>query len=324
MEERMIDDEYGRGVRLKKTKDGYVDVTDAEMEMEVETDEEDGEEAVFEFPAFDADEDDEDLVSLTPEEAAALRKQKEEAAAKRKADYERCCGEGDELLQTGSFHAAELKFEKALALDEEATEASVGYWRAKTSNFAEPDVLIGEYVEAGIESLEYDLGYKAAEILKREYKGVFERRVQEISDEEAPLVQIVEEKQASRREVLQARVKRSTIVFLAGLLPTAAFLVLTIVFGLSNFTTRENTFILPTILCGVGFVAFFIAFIVFTNKWINDLRMRAANEKLASTAEGAHLVELREYKDLYLALLKGAESDKMEEEAETEETDAEK
>ena len=28
MEERMIDDEYGRGVRLKKTKDGYVDVTD--------------------------------------------------------------------------------------------------------------------------------------------------------------------------------------------------------------------------------------------------------------------------------------------------------
>ena len=28
MEERIIDDEYGRGVRLKKTKDGYVDVTD--------------------------------------------------------------------------------------------------------------------------------------------------------------------------------------------------------------------------------------------------------------------------------------------------------
>ena len=28
MEERIIDDEYGRGIRLKKTKDGYVDVTD--------------------------------------------------------------------------------------------------------------------------------------------------------------------------------------------------------------------------------------------------------------------------------------------------------
>ena len=28
MEERIIDDEYGRGIRLKKTKDGFVDVTD--------------------------------------------------------------------------------------------------------------------------------------------------------------------------------------------------------------------------------------------------------------------------------------------------------
>ena len=135
-------------MRLKKTKDGYVDVTDAETDVEVDENEADGEEAVFEFPTFDTDEDDEDLVGLTPEEAAAIRKQKEEEAAARKADYERCCKEGDELLATGSFHAAELKFEKALALDEEAIEASVGYWRAKTSNFTDPDVLISEYAKA--------------------------------------------------------------------------------------------------------------------------------------------------------------------------------
>lgn len=309
MEERMIDDEYGRGVRLKKTKDGYVDVTDAELEGDG-MDGEEAEEAVFEFPTFDADKDDEDLVGLTPEEAAALRRQKEEEAAQRKADYERCCKEGEELLQTSSFRAAELKFEKALALDEEATEASVGYWRAKTSNFTDPDVLISEYVEAGIESLEYDLGYQATEILKKEYKSAFEKRVKELSEEEAPLAESVKEKQAARRLVLKERVKRSTIGFLAALIPTVAILVLTIVFGLSNFTTREDTFVLPTVLCGVGFVIFFIAFIVLTNKWINDLRMRAANEKLASTEDGARLVELREYKDLYLALLKGAESDK--------------
>ncbi len=322
MEERIIDDEYGRGVRLKKTKDGYVDVTDTEVNAGAdEMEEMDGEEAVFEFPAFAMDEDDEDLVGLTPEEAAELRKQKEEAAAKRKADYERCCKEGDELLETGSFRAAELKFEKALALDEEATEASVGYWRAKTSNFTDPDALISEYVEAGIESLEYDLGYKAAEIVKKEYKGAFEKRVKELSEEEAPLAESVEEKQAARRVVLKDRVKRSTIAFLTALIPTAALLVLTIVLGFSNFTTRENTFVLPTILCGVGFVIFFIAFIVLANKWINDLRMRAANEKLASTEDGARLVELREYKDLCLALLKGAESEETEE---TEETDEEK
>ena len=188
-----------------------------------------------------------------------------------------------------------------------------GYWRAKTSNFTDPDVLISEYAKAGIESLEYDLGYQAAEILKKEYKGAFEKRVKEISDEEAPLAESVEEKQAARRVVLKNRVKRSTITFLTALIPTAVLLVLTIVFGLGNFTTRENTFVLPTILCGVGFVIFFIAFIVFANKLINDLRMRAANEKLTSTEDGKRLVELREYKDLYLALLKGAEENEKEE-----------
>ena len=34
MEERIIDDEYGRGIRLKKTEDGYVDVTDELAEGE--------------------------------------------------------------------------------------------------------------------------------------------------------------------------------------------------------------------------------------------------------------------------------------------------
>lgn len=306
MEERIIDDEYGRGVRLKKTEEGYVDVTDEELEK----DETAGEEAVFAFPTFDTDEDDEDLVSLTPEEAAKLRKQKEEAALKRKADYERCCKEGDELLATGSFRAAELKFEKALALDDEATDASVGYWRAKTSDFANPDVLIGEYAEAGIESLEYDLGYKAAEIVKQKYKGVFEKRANELSEQEIPLAATVQEKQENRRAVLKARIKRSTIAFLAALLPTAAMLVLTIVFGLQNFTTRENTFVLPTVLCGVGFVVFFIVFIALTNRWINDLRMRAANEKLSASSEGARLLEIREYKELYLALLEGVPEEK--------------
>ena len=44
MEERMIDDEYGRGIRLKKTTDGYVDVTD---ELAPETEEEEDEVVIF-------------------------------------------------------------------------------------------------------------------------------------------------------------------------------------------------------------------------------------------------------------------------------------
>ena len=123
MEERIIDDEYGRGVRLKKTKDGYVDVTDELAQNAEQTEYEETDEVAFEFPVLEVDEDDEDLVGLSPEEALALKKRKEEEAAQRKADYEKACEEGDKLLALGSFKAAEIEFEKALSLDEEAMEA---------------------------------------------------------------------------------------------------------------------------------------------------------------------------------------------------------
>ena len=125
----------------------------------------------------------------------------------------------------------------------------------------------------------------------------------ELSSEEQPLAERVEGKQESRRVVLKERIKKATVAFCASALPAAALLVLAIVFGLKNFTTRENTFVLPTVLFGVGFVIAFIVFIVFANKLINALRMRAANEKLSSTEEGARLEEIRKYKGLYLALL---------------------
>ena len=94
MEERIIDDEYARGIRLKKTKDGYIDATDElaeekkaktgdetkneltdeiedEIENEIdgeETEAEAADEVLFEFP----EEDDEELAALSAEDAAAL------------------------------------------------------------------------------------------------------------------------------------------------------------------------------------------------------------------------------------------------------------
>ena len=272
MEERIIDDEYGRGIRLKKTKDGFVD---AEDELAPETEVEEGEEDVeisFEFPVLETDEDDEDLVGLSPEEAAALRKQKEEAAAKRKADYEIACKEGNELLESGSFHAAELKFEKALLLDDEAREASVGYWRAKTCDFTDPDVLVSEYVESGIENLEYDLGYGAVEDIRKDYKEAFEKRIAELTAEEEPLEKEILDKRASRGAYLSKRLKKAAIGFAVSALPFIAALVLTVIFGLKNITTREP-YIVQTVIAGACAVVTFIVFGVFTNKFINSVRI---------------------------------------------------
>ena len=324
MEERIIDDEYGRGIRLKKTKDGYIDVTDELAEQNVENgqegnEEEYEEEIAFEFPVFDADEDDEDLVGLSPEEAMALRKKKEEEAKQRKEDYRRACEEGEALLSSGSFKAAELKFEKALALDDIATDASVGYWRAKTQDFKNPDVLVDEYVEAGSESLEYDLGYEAAVLIKKRYRKVFEGKAKSLQSEIAPLKEKVESAQQERRVVLKERLKKSGVKFLCATLPMIVLLVLTVVIGLKNLTTRDNSFVVPTIILGAAFFISFVFFMIFTNKFINVLRLWRANGKIEATEEGAKLLALLEYEQLYSWLASEEEDFEEKEEIQTEE-----
>lgn len=302
MEERIIDEEYGRGVRLKKTENGFIDVTDELSERESEA----AEEIVFAFPeeeSFAEEGEGDEYAELSPEEVAALKKQKQEAAAKRLAEYQKLCAEGDAYLAEEKFEEAEQAYAKALDFDDEATAASVGYWRAKTANFTDPDVLIDEYVEAGIQTLEYDLGYQATEILKKEYRGVFERRVEELTEEEEPLAEEVFRLQEKRREKIRARMKRSGITMGAVGLPMLICLALTVLFGLKIPSTPENTFVLPTIILGAAFTVLFILFIGAANKFINDCRMHAKNEDLSETEDGARLLEIHEQKDLYLALL---------------------
>ena len=319
MEERIIDDEYGRGVRLKKTKDGYVDVTD---ELAENPDMEEGEEITFEFPTFDgynAEEDHEDLVDLSPEEAERVLRERAEALERRRNEYENACAQGKKLLESGSYHAAELEYEKALQLDEEATEASVGYWRAKTADFTNPDVLIAEYAEAGIESLEYDLGYEATDIIKKDYRAAFEKRVAELTAEEEPLRQKVEEKQEARREILTSRKLRWGVAFMLSLFPVLAAIIAALVVGFKNFSTRESEYIVPTIVLACVSVVFFIAFMVVANKYINAGRMYRLNERLSSTADGVRLLEIEEYKELYEALLMAPETEEEDDEATDEE-----
>ena len=302
MEERMIDDEYGRGIRLKKTKDGYVDVTD-ELAEDVETEEgeEGGEELTFEFP--DLEEDDEDLVGLSPEEALALRKQKAEEAEKRAQTYAKLVEEGNKLLAEGSFKSAELEFENALNYDQIAKDASVGYWRAKTHNFTAPDAFIEDYFESGFENLEYDVGYEAMEEIKKTYRAQFQARYDELCQEETPLKQRFEQAQEARRSVLKPRLKKSLVAFLCTLVPFLVLTALAIVFGFKNFTVATNEYIPLTIVFAVLALINFVVLGVFTNKFINAKRIYATNEDLSSTEEGERLLEIADYKELYARLL---------------------
>ncbi len=299
MEERMIDDEYGRGIRLKKTADGYVDVTDEQLD----TDSESAEEMELSLPVMEMDEDDEDLVGLSPEEALKLRAEKAERAKARAEEYARLCAEGNAFLEAEDFASAENSFASAFEYADEGTDASVGYWRAKTQNFANPDVLVDEYLEAGIENMEYEVGVEALDSIKANYRPALSRRYNELCAEEKPLAESWTAKHGYRKGILSARRKRAMITFLCVTLPMLLFGALTAVIGMKNFTTRENTFVLPTILLGVVTFGLFIAFVWASNRWLNATRMCRKNEQLKSTDEGRRLAELREYMELYGALL---------------------
>jgi len=312
-EERIIDDEYGRGIKLRKTKDGYVDVTDELAEGEALEEGEEAEEVSFEFPVME-EEDDEDLVGLSTEEALALKQQKAEAAKRRQEAYANAVQEGNDLLASGEYALAEKKFEEALELDELATEASVGYWRAKTENFQNPDVLADEYVKAGIESLQYDLGVEATYIIKTEHRDAFARRYAELEAEERPLAEEVEGKQTARREILSARLKKASIQFGITVAVFALSIILTIVFAAKIPTVMDNRYIPWTIAFGVVSVIAFAVFVAFGSKFSNVCKIYRKNEKVSSTEEGKRLVEIRAYKNLYGALL----AEEQEEEADEE------
>ena len=313
MEERIIDDVMGRGIRLKKTKDGYTDVTD---ELAPETEEEEvveeisvilpegqDEERILESSVTPMEADDEELVDLSPEEADRVRAKKEAERILRQETYKKMCDEGEKLLQTQSYKAAELAYEKALQYDELATEASVGYWRAKTANFTDPDVLVEEYLEEGMEELEYDLGVLAVETIKKEFHANFEKRYEELTEQEAPYLEEVTKKQTARRQVLTKRRIKTGILCGASILPFLVGVIATIYLLTMNFKTVEDTYLIPTIIAGgVSLLAFF-GMLIGINQFFNACRMYRMNEDLSSTEEGKAVLEIRAYKKIYEELL---------------------
>ena len=325
MEERIIDDVMGRGIRLKKTKDGYTDVTDA-LALETEEEEvveeisvilpeEQNEETVLESSVPPMEADDEELVDLSPEEADRVRAQKEAERILRQETYKKMCEEGEKLLQTQSYKAAELAYEKALQYDELATEASVGYWRAKTANFTDPDVLVEEYLEDGMEELSYDLGVLAVDVIKKEFHANFEKRYEELTNQETPYLEEVTKKQTARRQVLTKRRIKTGILCGVSILPFLVGVFATIYLLMMNFKTVEDTYLIPTIVAGgVSLLAFF-GMLIGINQFFNACRMYRMNEDLSSTEEGKAVLEIRAYKKIYEELLiLPTEAEEMEEE----------
>lgn len=319
MEERIIDDEYGRGIRLKKTKDGYVDATDElaeeeklpesaekdkaqpeglqealEAEAENVTDGEEGDaeaadEVLFEFP----EEDDEELAALSAEDAAALIKKREEERKKREEKACALCDTGEALLNGAvdeeTYEKAAAAFDEALCVLPSYERAALGFWRAKTYGGKNLQPMLDEWAAAGYDEFEATFGEECVKTLKEEWKEIVIAEKKKRDEAIAPMKKEYEEKTEKRRTILKERTFNARKKFIPLLSAEIALLVFAAVFALNIFSRADAVFVWLTAACGAAFVLALPFFCVAASRFFHASSLAHANELKSSTKEGRAL-----------------------------------
>ena len=313
MEERIIDDEYGRGIRLKKTKDGYVDATDELAEDKEDktqqsdavagegeaapakeaADEHEGDEAadevLFEFP----EEDDEELAALSAEDAAALIKKREEERKRREEKARALCDTGEALLNGAvdgeTYKKAAEAFDEALCELPSYGRAALGFWRAKTCGGTNLQPLLDEWAEAGYDEFEGTFGEECANVLKEEWKHTIEAERKKREEAIAPMQKVFAEKTEKRRAILKERTYDARKKFILFLSVEIALLVFAVVFAMNVFSRSDAVFVWLAAGCGGAFVLVLPFFCVAASRFFHVSSLLHANELKSSTKEGREL-----------------------------------
>ena len=212
MEERIIDDEEARLVKIKRTKKGVdvvedgSDTTTEEMlpaEPLSESDEQAlNDEAVTDFLVeFQDDEDyDENLVGLTPSQIKEELERRERAKREAKENCEKLIASGKELLAQEKFEEAEEEFVSATFYDNENEEAHVLLWQARTKNYTEDEAY---YDEDNAEEFTHAPQKAREDILIHDGEKLKAERIR-LREEIAPLQEKVLNVREERREPLTA------------------------------------------------------------------------------------------------------------------------
>ncbi len=284
MDERILDDEDERLIKIKRTQEG----TDA-VDALLEEGEEDETEVLLDFPE-EGEEYDEDLVGLSPEQLAAEKARREEEARKAQEECDSLVAEGKALLEEGKFEEAETFFDQATLFVPNDTEAVRGLWLARTQNFTSTEPFYDEdYALEVAQSTDEVKGFireNAGEKLEGERK--------ELLREAEPLREKVKAGQDSRRGAFLANKKyyawrtlavlAAAVLAIVGILVSASFLT----------STRSSLPVVFLIVCAVLAVVLVIVWLLFLRKLLVAVRLCRDNEKLSSTQEGEVLAEIED------------------------------
>lgn len=304
MEERIIDDEDARLVKIKRTKNGDDVVEDAREQAENDAAEESAPDDDFtvEFP--DDGEYDEDLVGLTPaqlkEELERRERMKREAQERR----DECVSAGKECFEGGDLDGAAENFALALTFVDGDEEAELWLWKTRTKQYPE---LNAYFKREFAEEFAFAPDAVREQILKRDGEKLKAERAR-LEAEIEPLEQTVLQKQTERRGPLLAHKNYYR-------LRLCVLLALVVCFGIacavSGFFTVRTTSIAPIVTCAVfgGCAAVcLIAAVFFMRFTLVAARLFAANENLASTEDGRMLLDLQERRECLTLVLGDGET----------------
>ena len=286
MEERLVDKEDERLIRIKKKAEG----TDAEDAL-AEEGEEIEEEVLVSLPEEDAEDEeyDEDLVGLTATELKRELQRRKKLEDEARIEYDKLVASAEEELQRGDCDKAATLLEQAACYPFADEKLGERLWTARTKNFTDTAPFYQmKYAE------EFSAESDQTKRLVREQAGAALRKERaELEKEEAELAPQVLEKQATRRQAFAQNRKYYCLrlIVFAGLMVLFA-----IAAGISAAYIVRTLSNLPIIFTGIfgglTLISFIVA-LVFFMKYSGANKLCRLNDKLSSTQEGARLVELR-------------------------------
>ncbi len=276
MEERILDEDEGRGIRIKRTADGETDAVEGTAAEE--------EEVAFDFP----EEYDESLAGMTQAQVEEELARREKAKQQALETYRKLTDEGNALLAEEKFAEAEEKFAEAVMYETENDEAVSGLFAAATENFTDAERLYTEERAGDIDR--FETGRK---ILREKFgeKLSEERRIYD--EEIARLKPAVEAKRAERREAFASNKKHYIIWTSISLFLAAVFAIATAISADNILKTSDGTLpIAFTVTFGVLTFVSVTMLAVFGVQLIGANRLCRMNEKPGSAKDGERLLML--------------------------------
>ncbi len=289
MEERLIDKDESRKIKIKHTAEGE-DVVDAlAPDGEEEAVEEEETDYIVELPEED-EEYDEDLVGLTPSQLQARMEAKRRAEERARAEYEKLMAEANALLEKKDLAAAEPLFAQAALYECDDGSAKRSLWLCRTKGYTDIEIFSDSDAAHEFYWAEEEV---RAEVLEKLEGRIRERR-EALREEERPLRTSYEAEQAVRAEAFGANRRYyllRTLIVLAAVIALAIGAAVSATYILKR---GDNLPLILTIVFAALAVVVLVVFLIYLLKTVNAARMCRANQKLSSTDAGMRLAELEE------------------------------